>query len=540
MPARQALGAGDGVEAWPCPFVLPAPEVEGESYVCGRLALPLDTSDPGRATVSLAFAVLRATGATVAPDPLLWLEGGPGASALVVADTTRRIVADLRVERDVVLVDQRGAGYSGYLECGAQQAAAVQALIAAGGSMPQPPAADASIADVYHYARESAGLGLDACRAAYDAAGLDLRLFSTVTIAADGFALLDALGYARATLWGTSYGGRVAQEMARQQPARVRALVLDSPLPLEVRRLATFATLEGEPFAALVSACAGDPACAAAYPDLEPRALALIAALDAAPLPVAADRAAAAGLRGVAFGGVEVARLLTTVLPGRPDLATWIPRAIADLERGDPTVALAILAGELSLPIASETAYSLADADFAALREPTDAYLALSLAMRSVVLCNDEASAITLAGIAAEAARSTPRELASAVPLRSAVTLYAQCNALGLADGPALPISPAPTGTPLLVLVGASDATTAPSWGALAASAGGGTLVVAPAAGHATVRYSTCAREVATAFVAAPVAPPAITCLAAEAVRFALPDDPLPTPLAAGDPGGRQ
>lgn len=534
-----AVARAGVVEPWTCPFVLPAPEVEGETYACGRVAVPFDPAAPDGATISLAFAVLRATGPTAAADAALWLEGGPGASALIVADATLLMVAGVRAERDVVLFDQRGAGYSGYLDCGAQKSAAVQALIATGGWMPLPPAADASIAEVFDYALGTAALGLDACRADYDAVGRDLRLFRTGTIAADGFRLLDALGYARATLWGTSYGGRVAQEMARQQPDRVRAMVLDSPLPLEVRRLATFATLESEPFAALVAACAADPGCDAAYPDLGPRALALIAALDAAPHPVAPDRAAAAGLADGRLAGEAVVRLLTAVLPARPDLAAWMPRALADLERGDATVALAILAGEFPAP-PSDIPTSLADTDFAALRDPTDARLALSLAMRSVVICNDEAADITLAAIAAEAAREDASAPITSVPLRSAVTLYAQCKALGLSREEPLAVAPVASGVPLLVLVGAFDATTVPSWGALAARNGGGTLVVLPLSGHAAVRDSACARLVATAFVAAPDATLPTGCLAEEAPVFALPDAALPTPLAADGRGGRQ
>lgn len=67
--------------------------------------------------------------------------------------------------------------------------------------------------------------------AGYDHRGLgrstaDGRELSMADFAADGFAVADALGWERFALFGVSFGGMVAQEMAVTQPSRITALAL--------------------------------------------------------------------------------------------------------------------------------------------------------------------------------------------------------------------------------------------------------------------------------------------------------------------------
>ncbi|MCC6705675.1 MAG: alpha/beta fold hydrolase [Thermomicrobiales bacterium] len=511
-----------------CPFTLPAPEREGETYECGVVAVPLDHADADGPSIELTFARLFATGTNVADDPVLWLEGGPGASALVVAETNRLISAGARESRDIVLFDQRGAGYSDYLECGEYQSSATTGAASSGTPFPEPPGAEASVADVYAYAQATAALGFAECRDAYAARGNDLAHYTTEAIARDSVLLLDALGYGQATLWATSYGGRVATVIMRNAPERVRAAVLDSPLPLGIRRLASFATLETEPAANLFAWCAGDSACASAYPDLEARTLALIDTLNTVPLPIDQQAGFRAGLME-GFDGSGVVRMLTAVLAGNPDVARAIPRAVADLEAGDPTVALAILSGDFPPPVERPISTSLTNTSFTTLLKPTDARLALSLAMRSAVLCNDE-SDVTLADISAEEANGAATPLRGVVPVRSAVTLYAQCRALDT-GAPPLDMTQPTASIPVLVLGGSYDGTTAPSWGEAAANAlPNAQFLLVPGAGHATARWSECARTLITGFIGDPDAGIDAGCLESEHPELVGPVDPVATP----------
>ncbi|MGC5530438.1 alpha/beta fold hydrolase [Streptomyces sp. SR-10] len=55
--------------------------------------------------------------------------------------------------------------------------------------------------------------------------------YSTELFALDAIAVLDALGVERADVYGTSMGGRAAQQLAARHPDRVRALVLGCTSP---------------------------------------------------------------------------------------------------------------------------------------------------------------------------------------------------------------------------------------------------------------------------------------------------------------------
>jgi pimeloyl-ACP methyl ester carboxylesterase len=222
-----------------------------------------------------------------------------------------------------------------------------------------------------------------------------------------------------------------------------------------------------------------------------------------------------------------VARILTATLPLKPEIAGTIPRAIADLEAGDPTVAQMILSGAFPPTIEREIPPTLTESSFAFLDAPTDARLALSLAMRTAVLCNDEAD-VTLAGIAAEELESAPSPLRGPVPVRSAITLYAQCRALDTGAEALDPAQPS-TSIPVLVLGGSYDATTAPSWAEEAADAlPNARFVLIPGAGHATARWSPCARDLIDGFIADPASIMDTGCLAADHPPLLLPDDAIP------------
>ena len=111
----------------------------------------------------------------------------------------------------------------------------------------------------------------DALQACYDrlaADGVDLSAYTSSASAADLADLRRALGYDQWNLYGVSYGSRVALTTMRDQPAGLRAVILDGVFPpngQQHHNAAGFAAA----MRALFAACAEDAACASLYPDLE-------------------------------------------------------------------------------------------------------------------------------------------------------------------------------------------------------------------------------------------------------------------------------
>src|SRR5918997_321009 len=174
----------------------------GYGFACARLNVPLDQSGavPGR--ISLLVKRLRADrrprrGVTFV------LAGGPGQSAsdAFEGDGLGQLYGAFR-NRDLIVFDQRGTGRSGLLRCRALERSN---LLNAG---------------------EAAGL----C-----ARGLGARRhhYTTRDSVEDIEALRLSLGLDRITLYGTSYGVKVALGYALTYPANVERLVLDSVLEVD-------------------------------------------------------------------------------------------------------------------------------------------------------------------------------------------------------------------------------------------------------------------------------------------------------------------
>lgn len=84
---------------------------------------------------------------------------------------------------------------------------------------------------------------------------------------------------------------------------------------------------------------------------------------------------------------------------------------------------------------------------------------------------------------------------------------------------------PVTAAIPTLVMQGAFDTQTAPSWGAwMASSLPKGRLVFFPESGHGTLAVSQCAKDIGTAFLENPEAPFDASCAQALVPAFLLPD----------------
>lgn len=230
---------------------------------CGTLEVPEDPARPDGRRIALKLAWLPATG-TAVDDPVFFIAGGPGQSAVSVWPDIDPAFAEVRKQRHIVLVDQRGTGGSNPLDCTAADAAPGSGTDAS----PDP----AALAD--HAARCAQALAERA----------DPRFYTTTEAVADLEAVREAIGAEAVNLIGASYGTRVAQQYAMRHPQRVRSLVLDGVVPNDLVLGDEFAQTFEAALALQSEQCQALPACAARYPkDLRSQLRELVARLETAP-----------------------------------------------------------------------------------------------------------------------------------------------------------------------------------------------------------------------------------------------------------------
>lgn len=94
--------------------------VEGEDYYCGIFTVPQNWEEPDGRNLDLSYFVFKATGENPEPDPLIYLAGGPGPSAILRVNNIVHKYQELQPERDIIFFDTRGLGLSqrlGFEEC---------------------------------------------------------------------------------------------------------------------------------------------------------------------------------------------------------------------------------------------------------------------------------------------------------------------------------------------------------------------------------------------------------------------------------------
>jgi pimeloyl-ACP methyl ester carboxylesterase len=225
---------------------------------CGYLYVPEDRSQSGGPQLQLAVAIIRSSNPNPAPDPVLilfsWL-GGPGAHILVTIDGLMSNIKEILVNRDVIVFDQRGTGYSlPNLDCEEVQNQVVQ---------------DASQNISQKELQRHSFQAYQDCYDRLAQQGIDLSAYTSAADAADVNDLRLALGYKEWNIYGDSYGARRALTIMRDFPEGVRSVVLDSVYPPQANSDIEATANADRALKLLFERCAADKACNAAYPNLE-------------------------------------------------------------------------------------------------------------------------------------------------------------------------------------------------------------------------------------------------------------------------------
>lgn len=284
------------------------------SVLCGSVERPLDPRQPTRAPIVVRYVVVPAMARRKLADPVFLLAGGPGQSAIGVAGATMSLFARLNNRRDIVFVDQRGTGSSAPLQC---KDAGTETLAQQSDSDRQ-----------YTLTMECKDALL---KLPYIAGASDLGLFTTTLAVRDLDAVRAALGAERIDLVGVSYGTRVALEYQRQFSSRVRRSVLDGVAPADMALPASFSVDNQAALDALIAACAAEPACARAHPELRRHLAELLQSL---PRTVKTQHPLTGRDEDVVLSRATVLGALRSVLYV-PAFAAALPEAIDAAARGD-------------------------------------------------------------------------------------------------------------------------------------------------------------------------------------------------------------
>ena len=238
---------------------------------CGTFRVAEDRARPEGRAIDLRVAVLPATGSVVSPDPLVYIAGGPGGSAVDDAAFVLSVFGTVNRARDIVLVDQRGTGGSDRLAC----------------PTPSPPVDPRNAAAIRAY--------VAACLARL---GADVRQYTTPPAMDDLAEVIRALGYERANVYGGSYGATAAQYLLAQHPELVRTVILDGATLLDVPIFELWGRNGQRALEGILARCARTKRCANIYPRVRGEVFAVIAALRKRPVRVRGkviDAATAAG-----------------------------------------------------------------------------------------------------------------------------------------------------------------------------------------------------------------------------------------------------
>ena len=190
----------DAAQPSPKPRLEPCKEAKPDG-MCGTVTVPLDRADPSKGTIDIFFLFFPHSDPGPASDAILVTEGGPGLSVTqdpFLPGFYRDVFDPLMDTRDLILLDQRGVGKSGAINC---------------------PHLQHGVEPIRTSIRECG-----------EQLGSTASLYASDNIALDIEAVRAALGIDLLDFYGGSNAAVDIQAYAARFPQHLRSAVLDSPV----------------------------------------------------------------------------------------------------------------------------------------------------------------------------------------------------------------------------------------------------------------------------------------------------------------------
>ena len=316
-----------------CRFKIP----RGQKVDCGYLIVPEDHGRPDGSTIRLHVAIFKTQSDNPAPDPILYLSGGPGDSPLKTVEFGFDVFSPFLLgDRDLILLDQRGVGYS-------EPALDCHELLELSYQTTQQDLPANKIAKLNARAA-------NACRDRMLRQAVGLDAYTSAQSAADLNGLRRALGYKQWNLYGVSYGTKLALTTMRDFPKGIRSVVLDSTYPLQVNAYAEMPANATRAFNVLFDSCAADYACNSTYPELKTVFFDLVRELNDAPVTVPITVVNRFTLERIDSAIIDGDGLIDTLFQALyiSDIIPFLPPMIYDIRDGNVELLGSIVESYLS------------------------------------------------------------------------------------------------------------------------------------------------------------------------------------------------
>jgi len=280
---------------------------------CTTLSVPENPAAPEGRKIELRIGLVPAKTAEPEPDPVFFLAGGPGQSALdsfpQIAPAFQRILE----KRHVVLVDQRGTGGSNKLVCKGEEDESSF-------SAEDNDSAEAQQAFAAKCAKELSDRA-------------DPRFYTTTVAVGDLDLVRKALGAAKVNLVGGSYGTRAAQTYLRYYPDSIRSIILDGVVPPSLALGNEHAKNLEAALASIFKRCRDDDACRDAFGDPAQDLAKLKLQLRETKVPVHYRDTKTWALRDEDFGFGHLASTVR-LFAYQPEAAALLPYALNEAAEG--------------------------------------------------------------------------------------------------------------------------------------------------------------------------------------------------------------
>jgi pimeloyl-ACP methyl ester carboxylesterase len=451
--------------AGPCPAGAKlATGVDGNWLKCGTVTVSQsrDASSSRLKSVVLPVVIYERP-TTRAREPVYFLAGGPGESAVEVATgifLATPVGQLLALERPIIAFNQRGFGT---VTSGTSPDLGVL-------SYQWRSSRNESIKTLSDSARKVS--------ARLRARGIEPRNFTTLHAVDDIADVARALGHARIVLFATSYGTRLAMQFMRRHPTMVAASILDGVVPPQHTGQFNpdlLAERRRDVAARVIEDCLQAPACRTEYGDLREMAGSLNRA-GAPPLNVVVTLPSDSGWVALSLNRRDVLSALGAYANFEQARAA-LPQLLEELSQGDT------LRRPLAPQIVLQVVYESAVAKVAGPHYPV---------VYHIVLCGDEPAGVIQAG---------GRDV---------------CDALGVPFGGPEAIAQVRVDVPTLMLSASYDAQTPPSLAEEASAALPRSVhVVFPGIGHlaySRAMSASCVAVIVQSFLTDPATRPRDAC----------------------------